>query len=151
MANTRNIWKKWKNYFSQLLNVLKVSDVRQMEVHTSEPLTSQPNTFEVEIAIANLDRYNSPGTHQIPSWKFAGSSSDKVDSFNLPNPSSRTMAMGSTQPLTEMSTKNLPGRIKGGQHVRLTNSLPSVSRLSRENVGASTSHNPMGLHGLLQG
>jgi hypothetical protein len=26
---------------------------------------------------------------------------------NLPNPSGRTMALGSTQPLTEMSTKNL--------------------------------------------
>jgi hypothetical protein len=34
---------------------------------------------------------------------------DKVDFFNLPNPSSRTMALGSTQPLTEMSTRNLPG------------------------------------------
>jgi hypothetical protein len=33
---------------------------------------------------------------------------DKVDSFNLPNPSSRTMALGWTQPLTEMSTRNLP-------------------------------------------
>jgi hypothetical protein len=29
--------------------------------------------------------------------------------FNLPNPSSHTMALGSTQPLTEMSTRNLPG------------------------------------------
>jgi hypothetical protein len=29
--------------------------------------------------------------------------------FNLPNPSSRTMTLGSTQPLTEMSTSNLPG------------------------------------------
>jgi hypothetical protein len=29
--------------------------------------------------------------------------------FNLPNPSSRPMALGSTQPLTEMSTRNLPG------------------------------------------
>jgi hypothetical protein len=29
--------------------------------------------------------------------------------FNLPNPSSRTMALGSTQPLTEMSTRTLPG------------------------------------------
>jgi hypothetical protein len=28
--------------------------------------------------------------------------------FNLPNPSSRTVALGSTQPLTEMSTRNLP-------------------------------------------
>jgi hypothetical protein len=29
--------------------------------------------------------------------------------FNLRNPSSRIMALGSTQPLTEMSTRNLPG------------------------------------------
>jgi hypothetical protein len=34
---------------------------------------------------------------------------DEVDFFNLPNPSSPTMALGSTQPLTEMSTRNLPG------------------------------------------
>jgi hypothetical protein len=33
---------------------------------------------------------------------------DKVDLFNLPNPSSRTMTLGSTQPLTEMSTRNVP-------------------------------------------
>jgi hypothetical protein len=39
-----------------------------------------------------------------------GSSSDEVDSFNLSNPSSCTMSLGSTQPLTEMSTRNLPGR-----------------------------------------
>jgi hypothetical protein len=30
---------------------------------------------------------------------------DEVDFFNLPNPSSRTMALGSTQPLTEISKK----------------------------------------------
>jgi hypothetical protein len=34
---------------------------------------------------------------------------DEMDFFNLPNPSSRPMALGSTQPLTEMSTRNLPG------------------------------------------
>jgi hypothetical protein len=32
-----------------------------------------------------------------------------VDFFNLPNPSNPTMGLGSTQPLTEMSTRNLPG------------------------------------------
>jgi hypothetical protein len=32
-----------------------------------------------------------------------------LDFFNWPNPSSRTMALGSTQPLTEMSIRNHPG------------------------------------------
>jgi hypothetical protein len=32
---------------------------------------------------------------------------DEVDFFNLPNPSSRIIARGSTQPLTEMSTRNI--------------------------------------------
>jgi hypothetical protein len=31
-----------------------------------------------------------------------------VDFFNLPNPLSRIMTLGSTQRLTEMSTSNLP-------------------------------------------
>jgi hypothetical protein len=41
--------------------------------------------------------------------KVAGSNPDEVDFFNLPNTSSRTMTMGSTQPLTETSTRNIPG------------------------------------------
>jgi hypothetical protein len=34
---------------------------------------------------------------------------DGMDFLNLPNPSSRIMALGSTQPLTEMTTMNFPG------------------------------------------
>jgi hypothetical protein len=34
---------------------------------------------------------------------------DEVEIFNLPSPSSRTVALKSTQALTEMSTRNLPG------------------------------------------
>jgi hypothetical protein len=64
----------------------------------------------------------------------AGRSRDRVPMrwifFNLPNPSSRTMVLGSTQPLTEMSTRNLPGGVKVGRRIGLTNSPPSVSRLS---------------------
>jgi hypothetical protein len=33
---------------------------------------------------------------------------DEVDFFNWPNSSGRAMALGSTQPPTEMSTRNLP-------------------------------------------
>jgi hypothetical protein len=39
----------------------------------------------------------------------AGSSPDEVEFFNWPNPSSRIIALGSTQPLIEMSTRDLPG------------------------------------------
>jgi hypothetical protein len=46
--------------------------------------------------------------HYATSWKIAGSSPNEVDISNLPNPSSCTVALGSTQPLTEMSTRNLP-------------------------------------------
>jgi hypothetical protein len=43
------------------LNVHRVSDVRPVEIHTSEP-----SHFEVEIAIAKLKRYESLGSDQIP-------------------------------------------------------------------------------------
>jgi hypothetical protein len=57
------------------------------------------------------------------------------------------MPLGYTETLTEMSTRNLPG---GKGWPAVTNSEPSVGRLSRENVGASMSDNPIGFHGLLQ-
>jgi hypothetical protein len=47
------------------------------------------------------------------------------------------MVLGSTQPLTEMNIRNLPGGLKVGRCLRLTTLPPSVSRLSGENVGAS--------------
>jgi hypothetical protein len=49
-------------------------------------------------------------SYHATSRKVAGSIADKVIGFfNWPNPSSRTMALGSTQPVTEMSSRNLPG------------------------------------------
>jgi hypothetical protein len=48
LADSHNKLNRWKNYFSQLLNVHNVSNVRQIEVHTSEPLVLGPSRLEVE-------------------------------------------------------------------------------------------------------
>jgi len=58
------------------------------------------------------------------------------------------MALGSTQPLVKMSTRNIPGG-KGGQCVRLT-TYQNIVLLSR-NLGALTSQNPLGLFGPVTG
>jgi hypothetical protein len=48
--------------------------------------------------------------HYATRRKVAGSIPHEVIGFfSWPNPSSRTIALESTQPLTEMSTRNIPG------------------------------------------
>jgi hypothetical protein len=42
-----------------------MSDVMQIEVHTAEPLVPDPSRLKVEIAIAKLKKYKSPGSDQI--------------------------------------------------------------------------------------
>jgi hypothetical protein len=54
--------------------------------------------------------------------------SAEVDFLNLPNPSSRTMTPGSTQPLTEMSTRNLPGGKK--RPARTADNLAAIYELN---------------------
>jgi len=59
--------------------------------------------------------------------KVAGSIPDSVTGiFHSRNPSGRTMALGSTQPLTEMSTRNISWG-KGGRCVGLTTLTPSCA------------------------
>jgi hypothetical protein len=65
-ADSQNILNRWKNYFSQLLNVHNVSDVRQIEVHTAESLVPGLSCLEVEIATAKLKKYKSSGSDPIP-------------------------------------------------------------------------------------
>jgi hypothetical protein len=66
------------------------------------------------------------------SWKVVGSiPGEVIGFFYWPNPSSCTMALRSTHPLTEISTRNLLG-VNGSWCMRLTTSLPSVSQLSRK-------------------
>jgi hypothetical protein len=51
------------------------------------------------------------GVHYARNLKVAGSIADEASGFFLtwPNPSSHTKSLGSSQPLTEMSTSNLRG------------------------------------------
>ena len=55
-----------RNYFSQILNVHGISDVRQAEIHTAEPLVPEPSALENELAIEKLKIHKSPGIDQIP-------------------------------------------------------------------------------------
>jgi hypothetical protein len=57
---------RWRNYFSELLNKYGVSDVRQRELHTDEPLVPDPSPFDVGIAPAQLKSYKSSGIDKIP-------------------------------------------------------------------------------------
>jgi hypothetical protein len=60
------------------------------------------------------------------------------------------MIPGSTQPLTEMNSRNLP--VGKGWPARKADNLTAIYEpFVYKNVGASTSHNHMDLHGLLQG
>jgi hypothetical protein len=66
IADPQSALNRWKNFFNQVLNVRGVYDVRQMDIHTAEPLVSEPSLVEVEIAIGKLKSYKSPGTDNIP-------------------------------------------------------------------------------------
>jgi hypothetical protein len=74
----------WRNYFSQLLNVPGVDEVRQAEINIAEPLVPEPSAFEVELAIAKLKSHKSPGIDQIPAELFkAGLGQFAVQFINL--------------------------------------------------------------------
>jgi hypothetical protein len=55
LADIHNISNMQMNYYSQVLNVHSITDVRQTEIHAAEQL--------VEIAIAKLKKYKSSGSN----------------------------------------------------------------------------------------
>jgi hypothetical protein len=66
VAESDSIMARWRNYFTQLLNVRVFNDVRQAEIHTAEPVVPEPSAFEFELAIEKLKSHISPVTDQIP-------------------------------------------------------------------------------------
>jgi hypothetical protein len=67
LASSYNSLNRWKNYFSQLLNVQNVSNNWKVEVHTPEPLVPCSSRLEVKIVIRNLKKnYKSLIIDEIP-------------------------------------------------------------------------------------
>jgi hypothetical protein len=65
LADFHSILNNCKNYFSQVLNVHVFSEVRQIDIHTAEPIAPNPNPFDAEIAVDKLESYTSPGNDKI--------------------------------------------------------------------------------------
>jgi hypothetical protein len=88
--------------------------------------------------------------HYATTRKVAGSSPDEMDFFQLTESFQPQYDPGVDSASNRNEYQKSSWGVKGGRRIGLT-TLPSfVSRLSRQNEGALTSHNPMGLHGLLQ-
>jgi hypothetical protein len=49
IVDTHGVVGRWRNHFSQLLNVHGLNDVRQTEIYTAKPLVRKPNVTEFEI------------------------------------------------------------------------------------------------------
>ena len=51
VTDCHSILVRWRNHFSQLFDVQGVSDVRQTEIYTAEPVLPEPSAFEREMSI----------------------------------------------------------------------------------------------------
>jgi hypothetical protein len=66
IAGSHSIMSRWRNYFSQILNVHGVSEVKQTKINTAEPLVPEPSALEVELATEKLKSHKSPDIDQVP-------------------------------------------------------------------------------------
>ena len=82
--------------------------------------------------------------HCATSLKVAGSIPDGITGiFHWHNPSCRTMALGLTQPLTEMSTRDISWEVR--RTVRRADDITTFTCRLSWNLGASIFWNPQGL------
>jgi hypothetical protein len=66
-AGFQNILNRWKNCFSQLLNVHIVSDVSLIEIYTADSLVSNPGPFVLDVTTAILKSYKSSNSSRTDS------------------------------------------------------------------------------------
>ena len=74
---------------------------------------------------------------------FPMSLTSLTEIFHWSNPSGHTISLGSPQPLTEMSTRNVSWGVR--RPVRMADNLTTFMCRLSWNLGASTSWNPLGL------
>jgi hypothetical protein len=97
-----SIWVSKKDGY-ELYNILGCNAYRRFKI----------GSLFIEITTGHLFviggiRKGSWFRHYATSRNASGSIPDVIGFFNWPNPSSRTMNLGSNQPLTEMSIRNIP-------------------------------------------
>ena len=86
VEDSHSILAMCRNYFSQLLYMHGVNDVRHTEINTTEPLEPKPSAFRVELNIEKLKRHKSLGIDQIPSKLIkAGGSTTRYETHKLIN------------------------------------------------------------------
>ena len=56
LADSNSILNRWKDYYSQLLNVQKNNDVEEIEIQTAEPLIPNPTLLEVGICNRKIEK-----------------------------------------------------------------------------------------------
>jgi hypothetical protein len=65
LADLQSVLKRWKNFFNQVINVRGIHNVRQKDIHMTEPLGPESSLVGVELAIGKLKSYKSLHTDQI--------------------------------------------------------------------------------------
>jgi hypothetical protein len=70
VAESYNIVDRWRNYFSQLLNLNGINDIKPIDTLTIVPLVAEPSIFEFELAIEKPKSHKSPGFAQITAELF---------------------------------------------------------------------------------
>jgi hypothetical protein len=56
VADPHSLLPRWRNYFSRLVNVHGVNNIRQIEIQTAKPPASEPGAFEDVMATEKLKK-----------------------------------------------------------------------------------------------